>query len=456
MTTITDRPPVAAAPDGPDGRGAGPGGGAGPAPLRNRWRPEAVLLSLGIASLPMLMPAGLPPGPGNTGLPDLMLVVLTVATLLWAGTRKVPVRWPFLLPTLLTIIAGGVAAYVNQAGLLTLAKDLFVLFWGVCVANLSRDPGLLRVAVRAFVGFGTCYALVMIGGFVLGVDALSGKQPDGMRAMFTFGDANYASNWFICVFFIVRATRTPRAAWRRYAVLGVLLAAELLTGSNGGLLSLLVALVLGHLFRLFREGRAYRAVATGALAALVGGTGAAVVTTVDIQPYLHRISAVHPVLRDSIGRTTDSSTATRSTVFATTADMIAEQPHPWGIGPGETENAMRDRQETYVREAHNDYIASTLERGFLGGVALVALVFALLLTCARIARHGALTGEYARIVPRPELFGALVAVFLISGMFYETLHYRHGWAVFGLIAALHLFGRRESADRPLAATGGGR
>ena len=64
---------------------------------------------------------------------------------------------------------------------------------------------------------------------------------------------------------------------------------------------------------------------------------------------------------------------------------------------------------------------------------------------SRIARRDALKPEYARLVPRPELFGALVAVFLISGLFYETLHYRHGWALFGLIAALDLFGRRDTA-----------
>jgi len=124
--------------------------------------------------------------------------------------------------------------------------------------------------------------------------------------------------------------------------------------------------------------------------------------------------------------------------------MIDDQTHPWGIGPGQTEKQMLVRQETYVREAHNDYVASVLERGFLGGVALITLVFVLLLKCARIARRGALTGEYARLVPRPELFGALVAVFLISGLFYETLHYRHGWAFFGLIAALDLYGRKEA------------
>ncbi|WUI00779.1 oligosaccharide flippase family protein [Spirillospora sp. NBC_00431] len=412
---------------------------AASSPLKRRVRATSVVLVAGIASLPMLMPAGLAPGPGNTGLPDLALVVVTATTLLWASTRKLPIRWPFLIPTLLTIIAGGVAAVVNDAGALTLVKDLFVLLWAVSIANLGREPGHLKVALRAFVWIGTCYAVVMITGFVLGLDALSGKQVDGERAMFTFGDANYASNWFICVFFIARATRFPATAWRRWTVCGVLLAAEILTGSNGGLLALIIAIVLGYLFRLFREGRAHHAIAIASLAVFLGGGGVAVVTQVDIQPFLDRASEASPILRDSIGRTTGESTNSRSTVLATTIDMIEEQTHPWGIGAGQTEAEMRVRQETYVREAHNDYVAAVLERGFLGGVALIVLVFVLLLQCVRIARRNALTSTYARLVPRPELFGALVAVFLISGLFYETLHYRHGWAFFGLIAALHLF-----------------
>ncbi|URM95945.1 O-antigen ligase family protein [Actinomadura madurae] len=409
-----------------------------PAPLKRGARLTTVVLVGGIASLPMLMPFGLPPGPGNTGLPDLALIGVTAVAMLWAGTRRLPVRWPFLIPTLLTIIAGGIAAIVNDAGALTLVKDLFVLLWAVSLANLGRDPSLLRVALRAFVAIGTCYALVMITGFVLGLDALSGKQVDGERAMFTFGDANYASNWFICIFFIARATRYPGTAWRRWAVCGILLTAELLTGSNGGLLALIIAILLGHLFRLVREGRAHHAIAVGAFAAFVGGAGVTVVTQVNIQPLLDQASQTSPILRDSIGRTTGESTNSRSTVLATTLQMIEEQTHPWGIGPGQTEKEMLVRQETYVREAHNDYVASVLERGFLGGVALIVLVFVLLLKCVRIARRNALTGEYARLVPRPELFGALIAVFLISGLFYETLHYRHGWAVFGLIAALDL------------------
>ncbi|MFC5744161.1 O-antigen ligase family protein [Actinomadura rugatobispora] len=464
MTTITTaRPPATS-------RAAGTAPDPGPGPEAPEEEPRARGRSLvgavlvgGIASLPMLMPFGLPPGPGNTGLPDLALIVVTMTALLWAATRRVPVRWPFLVPTLLTIVAGGIAAVVNDAGALTLVKDLFVLLWGVSVANLARDTGLLRLAIRSWVWIGTFYALVMIAGFLIGNDTLSGKQVDGERAMFTFGDANYASNWFICVFFIARAARVPEKAWQRWAVCGILLVAEVLTGSNGGALSLGIAIVAGYVFRLFREGKAHHAIAVVSLAAFAGGGGIAVISTVDIQPYLDRASEASPILRDSIGRTTGESTESRSTVFATTVEMIERQTHPWGIGPGHTEAAMLENQETYVREAHNDYVAAVLERGFLGGVALVVLVFALLMACVRIARRDALTPAYARVVPRPELFGALVLVFLVSGLFYETLHYRHGWAFFGLIAALHLFGRRDAvqpesvllADGPGTAREGG-
>ncbi|WP_433240090.1 O-antigen ligase family protein [Actinomadura nitritigenes] len=441
MTVLTKAPP-----DAPPGTPPDAGASAGPElpALRRRWPLTSVALVLGIASLPMLMPAGLPPGPGNTGLPDLALIGLVAVTLLWASGRGLPVRWPFLVPTLMTIIAGGIAAVVNQAGTLTLVKDLFVLMWAVCIANLGRDPKALRLALRAFVAIGTLYAVIEILGMVLGIEAMSGKQLDGERAMFTFGDANYASNWFICVFFITRATRYPRKTWHRWAVCAILLTAEGLTGSNGGLLALCVALLLGYLFGLVREGRAHHAIAVGSLAFFVAGAGVAVVTTVDIQPYLDRASQMSPVLRDSIGRTTGESTESRSSVNAATVQMLEEQTHPWGIGPNQTRPQMLARQYGYVREAHNDYIAAVLERGFLGGIALVTLLFVLIMRCVRIARRGALTAEYAALVPRPEMFGALLAVFLVSALFYQTLHYRHGWAFFGLVAALDLFGRRAA------------
>lgn len=416
-------------------------------PAKRHWRLTAIVLVLSIASLPMLMPFGMGPGPGNTAIPDVLLVLLTGTTLLWATSQGRPVPWPFLVPTLLAVLAGAAASLVNDgAGALPLVKDVFVLLWAVCVATLCQDAGMTRIALRAYVYLGTLYAVMEIVGMAAGIEALSGKQVDGARAMFTFGDANYASNWFICVFFIARATRLPRRKGARWTVCAILLTAEFLTGSNGGTLALGIALVVGYLWRLIRDGKAHHAVAVGALAAVLGGGTVFVLTQVDTATLVERVGDTAPILRDSIGRTTGESTESRGTVLNTTLTMLGEQTHPFGIGPNEVRQHSYDGQYSYVREAHNDYIAAVLERGFLGGVAVITLVFVLLLRCVRIARRGALNREYADLVPHPELFGALVVVFLVSALFYQTLHYRHGWAFFGLIAAVDLYGRQREEN----------
>ncbi|MEV4254846.1 O-antigen ligase family protein [Spirillospora sp. NPDC049652] len=418
-----------------------------PPPVKRRLRLTAIVLVLSIASLPMLMPFGMGPGPGNTAVPDALLVLLTGTTLLWAASRRRPVPWPFLVPTLLAVLAGATAALVNGgAGALPLVKDVFVLLWAVCVATLCQDTGMTRIALRAYVHIGTLYAVMEIVGMAAGIEALSGKQVDGARAMFTFGDANYASNWFICVFFIARAAQLPRRKGTRWAVCAILLTAEFLTGSNGGALALGVALVVGYLWGLVRAGRAHHAVAAGALAAVLGGGTVVLLSQINVATLVEQVGSTAPILRDSIGRTTGESTESRGTVLNTTLTMLSEQRHPFGIGPNEVRRHSYDEQYSYVREAHNDYIAAVLERGFLGGVAVITLVFVLLLRCVRIARRGALNREYADLVPHPELFGALVVVFLVSALFYQTLHYRHGWAFFGLIAAVDLYGRRREAN----------
>ena len=80
----------------------------------------------------------------------------------------------------------------------------------------------------------------------------------------------------------------------------------------------------------------------------------------------------------------------------------------------------------------------------LGGVALVWLVALVVVRARRIARRDALRPEFAAVMPRPELLGAAAGAVLMSALFYEVLHFRHVWALFGLIAAVELWGRRPS------------
>ena len=48
--------------------------------------------------------------------------------------------------------------------------------------------------------------------------------------------------------------------------------------------------------------------------------------------------------------------------------------------------------------------------------------------------------DYADIFPRPELLGAAVIGMFISAMFYQVLHFRHLWALLGIIAAVRPVG----------------
>jgi O-antigen ligase len=96
--------------------------------------------------------------------------------------------------------------------------------------------------------------------------------------------------------------------------------------------------------------------------------------------------------------------------------------------------------------AHDDYTASILERGVLGGLALVCLLVIILARCRRIAARP-LRHEYAAVFPRPELLAAAVVAMLMSATLYQVLHFRHVWALLGVVAAVDLWGRRDSDRR---------
>ena len=132
-----------------------------------------------------------------------------------------------------------------------------MLGWAVAVANAragpprcsprSAGPGWYSVTV---LGRG----LVAAGGRAHRV--LSGADHAGtaIRASLTLGDPNLAANYFLVGLLVLRAARCPR---RRASVAlrcAVIVTAICLTGSNGGALAaLVVATVLGGLFRLARR-----------------------------------------------------------------------------------------------------------------------------------------------------------------------------------------------------------
>ena len=401
----------------------------------------AVAIVIGMASLPLLRPAG----PGNTGVADVGLALATLATLLWLSGHGLRIHFPFLWPVLLLIGSGALAASIAGSSPLPLSQDAFVFVWALAVANLAQDPWLLGVLVKGWSYSAVVWGGLLITGVAAGIPWLAGTTArDGSRASFTLGDPNLAANYFLCALFVLRACQQPRTRWKRRLCCTVVLVALGLTLSNGGLLTLLVATMLGWIFGLSRRrGLAPAVVASGVLAMAV----AVGVATINVAAITAKAQQSIPLLRDSIGRQGESS-GSRSTLLRAEIHMWLTDHTVIGIGPGQVKTTLAAQNASYVKMAHNDYLAALVERGVVGALAMILLCATIAVFCRRIARKGALPAAFAAAVPRPELLGALSISIAISAALYETMHFRHVWAVFGLIAALELATRRTAHPSP--------
>lgn len=403
--------------------------------LRERARTTtvsgAVPLAVAIALLPLLRPAG----PGNTSPVDVPMAIAVVACTVGAARSGRRFHVPFVVPVGMLVAAGAVGAIHGRyplEGIVALLQDLFLLAWCAAIATASSDASGLHLLVRTWVWASVVWAAVLVGAVVTGQTAIAGiTQRDGSRAALTFGDANLAANYFVVSFFVVWAARWPARRSRRLLVGALLLAALATTGSNGGLLSLLVGATTALTIETWR--RRGPALALGALAVTALAAGSVVVAVSSSRLQQAAQTSNIPILRDSIGRT-DTSARQRQLLLDETLGLTSESG--WlGIGPNATKASLDAVQAPFVKEAHDDYLAALVERGALGALGLlllwVTLGRAAWLACT--ARSPAVLDE---VLPRPGgLVGGMAAI-AVAGFFYQTLHFRHAWALFGLVAAL--------------------
>ena len=236
---------------------------------------------------------------------------------------------------------------------------------------------------------------------------------------------------------VVAATRTPRRLPVRLGAYAVLLVALLLTGSNGGMLSLAVA--AGVTFAVF----ATRRFGPGpVLAGTCAVVPLAVLALHFVSPTDVRLWAAgsgQPLLRDSIGRSGDSADQRRLIIEESVS--LYYQGAPWGIGPAATKPALTNELAPYAKEAHDDYVAALVERGVIGAMGLLLLIAAVAARSGPLLR-ARLDAGFATLVPATApLVGATVGV-AVSATYDQVLHFRQVWALLALNAALFLWGRR--------------
>jgi hypothetical protein len=408
----------------------------------------------------------IPSGPANTSPVDVSIALTILMALLWLSHVRARIRVPYLTGVWLLVIAGAVAALLRAQPLATLvlAQDVFLLAWAAVLAScIAADRTLVDTVCRAWAWSAVCWAGAIVVGRFLGLAWLAGTSAaDGSRASLTFGDPNLAGSYYVVCIFIVLASQRPRRHASRAAAVGLLVLAVVCTGSNGALLSL--AIGGGVSLLVAQANRRAGAIAAIAAACLLVVGIAAVSRLVDVTALREQAAASGPLLHDSLGRSDESSRERE--VLVSEGMRLYFRDDLVGVGPGLTKQALAQASAPYVKEAHNDYVATLVERGALGGLGLVVLLTSVAVRLGGLVRRrpggggatdGPRTTRSARSSTADHVGGAgtmrihylvgLGVALVASGTFYEVLHFRHVWAYLGLVAGLHLLATDPVAVR---------
>jgi len=402
-----------------------------------------LVVVVGVALLPVLNPKG----PSNSAPIDVVMVLGILAVILWAGIGRVRLHVPYVVPVLGLVLVGLASAFVSaapRAGGTAVLQEVFLLAWCAAITSLCRTAGALQTVVRAWCLSAAGWASFLVVAVLSGQRSLAGIHgSDGGRARLLFDHPNMAGNYFMLSFFVVMAARYPRRPVARTGVYAVLLLGMVLAGSNTALLSVPVAGLVVIFLKL--RSRTDLVTAAAIVLCLVLAGGAA--WTFAARPVMSAIEETdNPLVRYSVARGSRSANA-RQSLFASQYELF-QQGGLLGLGPAGTKEALDEAQASTAKESHNDYLATLVERGPLGVMALILLIATVAVRASGIGINR-LTPRYAAVIPNPGALAGVCVAFAFTATTHEILHYRHLWTLFAIIAALHLFGRR-SVDRRTA------
>ena len=306
---------------------------------------------------------------------------------------------------------------------------------------MSERPGTgCESVLAAWAYSATAWAAVLVFGLAIGSTTLAGQTTrEGARTTLTLHDPNYAAGYFFVSLMIVWAAGVPRRGGARAAACALLIVALVSTGSNSGLVSLVVGVGLAGPLELLRRRGAMPALAALSFVVTAVALFAATVGLAGVQRWAQ--DSNHPFLRDGIGRA-GSSISQRDTLLQESL-RIYRAGGLLGQGPTSTKTRLEAEQAPFVKEAHDDYAAALVERGVIGAIGLFLLIGTVLWR-AWVVATARPSRRLAAVLPHPgALFGA-VAGTLVAASFNELLHARHVWALFAVVAALAIQGGRCS------------
>jgi O-Antigen ligase len=401
----------------------------------------AVGLALGATAVAVaLLPLAVPRGPANLAPIDAFVVLAIGACLFWAGTEGHRWRFPYVLPVSLMLVGGTVGALIGPVpgkGLIALSQDLLLLLWCWAVVNISHSPRNLKILLTTWAYSAIGWAILAMIGLATHSQVLTGEiERQGTRLQLTLADPSYTANYFFISMMIMWATRRPAHRAVRWSAYALLLSAIAATGSNSGIVAVVVGTAVATVLGIYRRFGIVHAVT--ALAFLVLGVSVSTLTVSlgSIQARAH--DSRYSFIRQGVGRSPDSA-GQRETILQESIQLYKEGS-PLGEGPVSTKPRIAHDMGPLVKEAHDDYFAALIERGPLG-LAGVLLLVAVLARRGLVFSSKRLAEGFAAVVTKPNAVVGAVAGTLIASTVYELLHVRHVWALFAIAAALYVWGR---------------
>jgi O-antigen ligase len=252
----------------------------------------------------------------------------------------------------------------------------------------------------------------------------------------TLADPSYAANYFFISMMIIWATRRPNHRGLRFAAYALLVSALATTGSNSGIVAMIVGTAVAAALGIYRRFGIVPVLTVVAFIVLGGYLIASTLSLGRIQERAHE--SRYAFVREGIGRSPQS--AEQRQMLLGESIRLYRSGSPLGAGPASTKPRIEGEMGPLVKEAHDDYFAALIERGALGFVGILLLVSSLSLRALSVTKAKLAEG-FAAIVIRPNALVGAVAGTLVAGTVYELLHVRHVWALFAFVAALYLWGR---------------
>ena len=369
-----------------------------------------------------------------------------LGVIFWAGSARIPIHVPYAVSMSIIIISGLLAAQFSilpGSGVLAAGQEMYLLMWAAALMTFARTPANLSMVFSAW----SWAAIAWSGLVTLAVIThqwwlVGSNSADGARAQLWFDNPNMAGNYFLVSFFVVLIGRHPRRPLPRAVACVMLVIAMTLCGSNAALLSLLLGLAATGLIAVWRRVDLLNALAASALGLVLLVFVILYVVEADLPSEVTDSSNV--LVARSVARG-PKSVEGRSSLFAEQVQLY-RTGSIWGRGPASTKTTLDEGFATSkVKEAHNDYLATLVERGVFGAIGLILFMGAVGMRAFSVARRP-LKPQFARVLSSPAaIFGAVIAMAFFA-ITHEILHYRHAWAFFGLLAALHLHGRARPVE----------